>query len=78
METKEAIDNGFERLIEMVNNDFNLIDKTAVTHLQNQLNLTRATLIAQLRNTRDAIHDHMKGPQNEKDRAEVYLNHPVS
>jgi hypothetical protein len=41
--------------------------------MNNQLKLTRATLVAQLRNTRDAIIDVKEGNERDVERGKVYI-----
>jgi hypothetical protein len=73
MDTKEAIEKGFQNMIDLVNRDFDLIDETVLRHMNNQLKLTRATLVAQLRNTRDAIIDVKEGNERDVERGKVYI-----
>lgn len=77
---KELIEKVFNDLIDLVKSDFDLIDKTCVKHLHNQLKLTRATLLAQLKNGQDAIQLHeyyeMYNDPKFREELEYIFDHP--
>ena len=54
---EEKVKKGFDALMELVDNRFSEIRDTELTNLVFQINLTQATLKAQMKNVRDSILD---------------------